>query len=115
MLHEAIHAYMIYRNTFVRKEGHPQAAIDALQHDVMAADVNGNALRTSEPEPVNKCLEDIIGDCVYLLPTRWVPPYKLPSWDRVFTEGRRRDVTGVGGGIYVTFFKDGTYKVTPMG
>jgi len=84
---------------------------------VYPADVNGNALRTSEPEPVNKCLEDIIGDRVYLNPTRkdrWVPPYKIPGLDRVFTEGRRRSVTGGGGEIHVLFYKNGTYKITPL-
>jgi hypothetical protein len=85
---------------------------------VYAADVNGNTLRTSEPEPVNKCLEEIIGDRVYLLPThrrRWVPPYKMPGLDRVFTEGMRRSVTGGGGEIHILFYKNGTYKITPMG
>jgi len=85
---------------------------------VYAADVNARVQRTPEPGPVNKCLEDIIGDRVYLHPTRtdrWVPPYKLPGMDRVFTEGRRRSVTGGGGAIIITFFKNSTYRITPMG
>ena len=84
---------------------------------VYPADVNGNELRTPETAPVNKCLEDIIGDRVYLRPTRrdrWVPPYKEPGLDRVFTQGRRVAVTGGGGEIHVLFYKNGTYKITPM-
>jgi len=84
---------------------------------VYAADVNGRVVRTLNPGPVNKCLEDIIGDRVYLRPTRtdrWVPPYKIPGLDRVFTEGMRRSVTGGGGAISVLFYKNGTYKITPM-
>ena len=84
---------------------------------VYAAGTNGNVSINPNPAPVNKCLEDIIGDRVYLNPTRtdrWVPPYKIPGLDRIFTEGMRRSVTGGGGAIIVTFFKNGTYRITPM-
>jgi hypothetical protein len=38
MLHEAIHAYMNYRNAFVRGQNHPEAVIHSLlQHDVMVS------------------------------------------------------------------------------
>jgi hypothetical protein len=38
MLHEAIHAYMNYRNAFVRGQKHPEAVIHSLlQHDVMVS------------------------------------------------------------------------------
>jgi hypothetical protein len=84
---------------------------------VYAADVNGRKQIAPEPAPVNKCLEDIIGDRVYLSPTRkdrWVPPYKMLGSGRISTEGRRRDVTGGGGEIHILFYKNGTYKITPM-
>jgi len=84
---------------------------------VYPADVNGRVQTTPEPVPVNKCLEDIIGDRVYLSPTRtdrWVPPYKMLGIDRISTQGNRVFTTGGGGGIYVTFFKDGTSKISPM-
>jgi hypothetical protein len=84
---------------------------------VYAADANARVEMNPEPEPVNRCLQDIIGDRVYLRPTirrRWVPPYKMPGMDRVFTEGKRRDVTGGGGSIHVLFYKNGTYKIKYM-
>jgi hypothetical protein len=84
---------------------------------VYRADVNGRVETTTEPAPVNKCLEDIIGDRVYLRPTRrdrWVPPYKMLGTDRISTQGRRGDTTGGGGAIHVLFYKNGTYKITPM-
>ena len=79
---------------------------------VYSADVNGYALKTPDPAPLNKCLEDIIGDRIYIRSTkkgRWAD-YVIPGMGLRKTQGRHRMEMGNGGAIIIIFQKDGTYK-----
>ena len=75
----------------------------------------GNSPNNAHPEAYNDCLEDIIGDRVYIRPSRedrWTKEYEFAG--RLYNQGTRTVSTGGGGGITVRFKKDGNYKVNPM-
>ncbi|MEZ0485622.1 hypothetical protein [Fibrella aquatica] len=80
---------------------------------VYTADSTGNALKTPQPhEPLNQCLEQIIGDRVFTRPakrSRWTSSV-FPITNRKATEGARRNLTGNGGDVIIIFQKDGTYR-----
>lgn len=71
--------------------------------------INKNAL--------NHCLEQIIGDRVYIRPTtksRWTNGV-LPISNHKLTVGRRRISAGNGGALIIVFTSDGTYqKILPI-
>jgi hypothetical protein len=72
---------------------------------------------TGNRRALNQCLEQIIGDRVYINPTatsRWTDMV-LPFTNRKMKEGARRISGGNGGSLIITFNADGTYqKLIPV-
>ncbi|WP_080059277.1 hypothetical protein [Spirosoma aerolatum] len=81
------------------------------------ADSTGRVLKTSgDKASLNRCLEQIIGDRVFIRPTiktRWTSSV-LPDNEKR-KEGNHRWVTGGGGAVIIRFNKDGSYKISPLG
>jgi hypothetical protein len=99
-----------------RYKDNPPPTFEEFRGDIILiypADANGNELKTPNPEPLNKCLEAVIGDRVYPRPTkkgRWGTPYTIPGINRVLNQGLHRMSTGNSGDLIIIFQKDGTYK-----
>lgn len=100
------------------KDNPPQAFAD-VQGDIALiwdADEQGRPLKNpNPPEPYVQCLEQVIGDRVYLRPTiktRWTS-HVLP-WGRKRKHGNHRVSTGGGGAIEYVFKSDSTYQANPM-
>ena len=78
---------------------------------VYEANQQGNVEQNSTPMPFNACLEDVIGDRVYLRPSRkdrWINPVQFGN--RTIKQGTQRASTGNGGQLIITFKKDGSYE-----
>ncbi|MFP4095013.1 MAG: hypothetical protein ACLFUB_11040, partial [Cyclobacteriaceae bacterium] len=82
---------------------------------IYEADQEARITSTPTPNAYNECLEDIIGDRVYLRPTRedrWTKEYEFAG--RLYNQGGRTSSTGGGGGIFVIFNDDGSYEIIPQ-
>ncbi len=67
---------------------------------------------SGDKDKLNGCLEQLIGDRVYIRPTtkgRWADGFRPFTTEKI-KEGRRRISMGNGGGLIIIFNGDGTYK-----
>lgn len=99
-----------------RYKDNPPKKFGTLNGDIILI-FEGDRMHNTQPasgnrDKLNSCLEQIIGDRVYVRPamnTRWADGVRPFTNERI-REGRRRMYLGNGGALIIIFNGDGTYK-----